>query len=97
MGKNSVKVLFGRAKDQCEIIRCVNKSRLVSILGLPGIGKSSVAISVGLLLEERNRFKDGIIYISMTKKFEANYLTAELLKILKKSVSSEDLKALQQL
>lgn len=45
-----------------------HKNRLVTVEGIPGIGKTTITKSVGFFLEEREKFMDGIIYISMSKR-----------------------------
>jgi len=52
----------------CEIISLLNSNRIVTIIGYPGVGKTTIAKSVALFLEEREKFSDGFIYISMNKR-----------------------------
>jgi len=43
----------------------IGHNRLVSILGPPGIGKTSLAKSLANFLFDRRKFADGIIYVSL--------------------------------
>ena len=45
----------------------MNYSRLVTIKGIPGIGKTTLAKAVGYFLNERFAFKDGIILLTLNK------------------------------
>ena len=65
LGMAHIQDLVGRGQDMNEIIKGIYSNRFVNILGLPGIGKTTISRYIGLYLEERNRFKDGIIYISL--------------------------------
>ena len=80
-----------------KIIHLVNHNRFVTILGLPGIGKTTIAKSVGLFLEEREKFQDGIIYISMSRRYNGNMLISQLYHLIKKSLSVDQLEELQKL
>lgn len=66
--------LFERFEDMSIVISLLNKHRLVTIYGMPGIGKTTVAKTVGFFLEEREKYSDGIIFVTMNKKFQANML-----------------------
>ena len=66
---SSINDFVGRATDMAAIINILNESRLVTIIGIPGIGKTTIAKSIGIFLEEREKFKDGIIYISMRRRY----------------------------
>ena len=70
----NIQDLVGRGKDMNEIIKGIYQNRFVNVLGLPGIGKTTISRYIGLYLEERNRFKDGIIYISLRNSRSANML-----------------------
>ena len=85
--------LFGRQEEMSIIINLINNNRLVTIFGIPGIGKTTIAKGVGLYIEERSRekFSDGILYISMNKKFHANMLISQLYNTIKKKLSQDEL------
>jgi DNA replication protein DnaC len=78
LGMANIQDLVGRSKDMNEIIKYIYSYRFVTILGLPGIGKTTISRGIGLYLEERNRFKDGIIYISLRNSKSANMLITQL-------------------
>jgi len=61
-----------------EIIKMVNSKRLVTILGFPGIGKTMTTKCVGQFLEERQRFTDGVIYLSLNKIYKADRFISKL-------------------
>lgn len=81
----------------CKIITELNRCRLVTIIGCPGIGKTTLAKSVGLFLEERDKFRDGIIYISMSRRYQANMLISQLLMSIKKQMTPEVLESLNKM
>jgi hypothetical protein len=78
LGMANIQDLVGRGKDMNEIIKGIYQNRFVNVLGLPGIGKTTISRYIGLYLEERNRFKDGIIYISLRNSRSANMLITQL-------------------
>ena len=55
----------GRQQEMCEVISLLHESRLVNILGPPGIGKTSLARNLLNHLKDRRRFDDGIIYVAL--------------------------------
>lgn len=80
-----------------EIIKGIYQNRFVNVLGLPGIGKTTISRYIGLYLEERNRFKDGIIYISLRNSRSANMLITQLFQVILSKISNEELDALNKL
>jgi len=60
----------GRQIDIHKIVKILLKNRLVTIIGLPGIGKSSLCLRIGFFLEERQiqTFRDGVIYLQLRGK-----------------------------
>jgi predicted ATPase len=48
-----------------QAIEGLSEQRLVTIKGMPGIGKTTLAKSVGKFLDERSYFQDGIIWIGV--------------------------------
>jgi MoxR-like ATPase len=54
---------MGRQQEMYEIINLINDHRVVSILGPPGIGKTSIAKNLANYLKDRNKFSDGIVYL----------------------------------
>ena len=53
LGMSPIDNLLGRSSEMVEIISSIFQNRLVTILGFPGIGKTTITKSVGLFLEER--------------------------------------------
>lgn len=68
----------GRANDMYNIIQMILNKRIVTIHGLPGIGKTSVLCSVAHYLKDRKHFAGGILYFNVGKKikraFDAEHL-----------------------
>ena len=57
---------IGREIDMLEIMKLVNKNRLVTIKGSPGIGKTSLAKDLSSHIynrAQRDLFRDGVVYI----------------------------------
>ena len=79
--------LIGRSSEMCEIIQQIDKGRLVTILGFPGIGKTMITKSVGLFLEERQKFSSGIIYLSLNKIYQADRLIPKLYNQIKQQLT----------
>ena len=55
----------GRQQEICEIVTLISQSRLVNILGPPGIGKTSISRYIWNHLKDRKKFSDGIIYVGL--------------------------------
>jgi hypothetical protein len=64
---NSSKIqdFIGRGREMQQTLEGIYDSRLVTIKGLPGIGKTSMAQAVSYFLDERLAFRDGIIYLTL--------------------------------
>jgi len=54
-----------REIEMYEITKLLNISRVVTISGPPGIGKTSISRNLANYYKERRMFKDGIIYIKL--------------------------------
>jgi len=61
---SKVEYFVGRKCDLYNIICLIKNSRIVTIKGLAGIGKTSMAKTLANFFMERGIFSDGIIYIS---------------------------------
>ena len=55
----------GRQQEIWEVISLISKSRLVNILGPPGIGKTSISRFIWNHLKDRKKYSDGILYLSL--------------------------------
>lgn len=62
---SNVDCFIGRQQDMYEIINLLDFHRLVSILGPPGIGKTSISRNLANYLKDRKKFSDGIIYVGL--------------------------------
>ncbi len=63
--KGKVDDFLGRSVEMHQLICYLHDHRLVTIKGVPGIGKTSLAKQVGFFLQERYSFKNGIVYQSV--------------------------------
>jgi energy-coupling factor transporter ATP-binding protein EcfA2 len=89
--------IVGRNLEMSEIIGEIHENRLVTIIGFPGIGKTTIAEAVGVLLEEREKYSDGILFISMRKRQQANMLIQELYFQIKKNLKVKQLEDLNEM
>ena len=87
---SNVEGFIGRQQEMFEIIDLLEESRLVSILGPPGIGKTSISRNLGNYLRDRKKFTDGFIYVALRGCETAHMFLARLTVILQYSCSSED-------
>ena len=50
-----------------QVIKAVLHNRLTTIVGVPGIGKSTTADFIKQYLQARNRFEDGVELVTLTE------------------------------
>ena len=62
---SKVEDYLGRRKEMQEIISEIHENRLVTLKGIPGIGKTTLAKAIAYYLDERLTFKEGIILLSL--------------------------------
>lgn len=62
---SNVEGFVGRQQEMYEIIDSLEKHRLVSILGPPGIGKTSISRNLANYIKDRRKFRDGIVYVGL--------------------------------
>ena len=65
---SQVENFLGRNEIMHEVITLILTNRFITIKGIPGIGKSSLAKEVGRYIYDRNHFKNGVRF----KIFTAN-------------------------
>lgn len=87
---SKVEDFLGRRKEMQEIISYVMNNRLVTIKGIPGIGKTTLAKAAAYFLDERNSFKDGIILLTLRGIDQANMFLTHLFIILKQHMPCLD-------
>ena len=67
-----------------DVINSVVNNRLVTIKGIPGIGKTTLAKAAAYFLDERQFFKEGIVMLSLRGLIQANMFVDRLFGILNK-------------
>lgn len=73
-----VEEFVGRQIDMEQVIICILKNRLVTLKGIPGIGKTTISKSLGKFIAERQIFQDGVIYISMRGHDQTSQLVQQM-------------------
>ena len=68
----------GRQLDMQKVFDSVQKERLTTVSGSPGIGKSALIKTMGAYLSERDVFSDGILFVSMTGMGELSKLIQQI-------------------
>ena len=89
---SNVDWFVGRQQDMYEIINLLDYHRLVSILGPPGIGKTSISRNLANYLKDRKRFRDGIIYVTLRGCESAQMFMTRLSLIIRSAWSIEEYK-----
>ncbi|CAI2359291.1 unnamed protein product [Moneuplotes crassus] len=80
----------GRQKEMYDIINHLSTNRLVSILGLSGIGKTSIARNLADYLKQRHKFRDGIIYVGLRGCESSQMFLANLSLIIRTEIQLEN-------
>jgi len=76
----------GRNEDLYKLANYLTqKHRLITVTGLPGIGKSSICKQLGYFFSERDFFRDGVIFIQMSGSSQAGNLFDQILNITTRS------------
>ncbi len=60
-----VEKYIGRQKEIFEVVHNIMQNRLVTIIGLPGIGKTSLAKNAVNFIADRRLFEAGIIFLAL--------------------------------
>lgn len=89
---SNVECFIGRQQDMYEAINLLDYHRLVSILGPPGIGKTSLARNLANYLKDRKKYNDGIIYVALRGWESAQMFLTRLWLLIRTAWSIEDYK-----
>lgn len=75
---------FGRAGKLAELLNAVDVHRFVSVTGTGGIGKSALAEAAARWFGRRRRFRDGILWVSLSEARGPEMLLAAMPGLLKR-------------
>ena len=78
----------GRQQEICEILTMLNQTRLVNILGPPGIGKTAISKVMANHIRDRTKFEDGIIYVGLRGCESAQMFLTRLTLAIQKSAEN---------
>lgn len=78
-----VENFMGRQDEMYDIISHLESHRLITITGVPGIGKTSIAKNIANFLKDRMIFEDGILYLSLRGCESAEMFIARLALLIK--------------
>jgi energy-coupling factor transporter ATP-binding protein EcfA2 len=73
-----------------DVLYRVGHNRLVSILGPPGIGKTSLARHLANYIHDRRKFSDGIIYVSLRGCESSEMFLTRLLLTIRPCISHQE-------
>ena len=76
----------GRSIDMHSVIDLILSNRIVNVMGIPGIGKTTLVKAIAHYLDERLLFKDGIIVLSLRNLDQANMIITRLELIIVKKL-----------
>jgi ATP-dependent Clp protease ATP-binding subunit ClpA len=89
---SNVECFIGRQQEMYEIINLLDTHRLVSILGPPGIGKTSIARNLANYIKDRKKFSDGIIYVPLRGCESAQMFLTRVTMLIRSSCTLEEYK-----
>lgn len=89
---SKVEGFVGRQQEMYEIINLLEQNRLVSILGPPGIGKTSISRNLANYVKDRRKFSDGIIYVELRGCETAHMFLTRLSILIRSNCSIEEYK-----
>jgi len=73
---------IGREKELEEIIRLLSSTRLLTLTGLGGVGKTRLALQTAQSIAERPEFVDGIYFVELAPLSDPSLVAGEVLDIL---------------
>lgn len=85
-----VEKFIGRQQEMYDVLYRVMQNRLVSILGPPGIGKTSLARNLANYIHDRRKFDDGILYISLIGCESAHMFLTRLILLIESCVPKKE-------
>ena len=77
---------IGRTIEMHQVIACVQERRIVNVMGIPGIGKTTLVKAVAHYLDERCTFKHGIVILSLRNLDQVSMMLTRLELIINKQV-----------
>jgi ABC-type branched-subunit amino acid transport system ATPase component len=86
METSKVEDFLGRTPEMHQVISYIQNKRIVNVMGIPGIGKTTLIKAIAHYLDERLLFKDGIIMLSLRNLDQASMILTRLELIINKKV-----------
>ena len=89
--------LVGRAADLAGLVRVLTEpaTRLVTLTGPPGVGKTRLAVAAAAAVAER--FRDGVVFADLTAVRDASLVPFELATVLGLDATGEPSGALTRM
>lgn len=69
---------IGRTLEMHQVIACVMERRIVNVMGIPGIGKTTLVKAVAHYLDERHAFLNGIVVLSLRNLDQVSMMLTRL-------------------
>lgn len=86
---SKVEDFIGRTLEMHQVIIHINNKRVVNVMGIPGIGKTTLVKAVAHYLDERHAMRDGIIMLSLRNLDQTSMMLTRLEHIINKKMKDQ--------